>query len=84
MQIANSITIALRKHTKEEIITAIKNYKEIYYSDFYYDYTWSLQTFLTRQNALKKFTEDGELWISYKSTKNKPTKEKFNLSDLID
>lgn len=84
MQIANSITIALRKHTKEEIITAMKNYKEIYYSDFYYDYTWSLQTFLTRQNALKKFTEDGELWTSYKSTKNKPTKEKFNLSDLID
>lgn len=84
MQIVNSITIALRKHTKEEIITAIKNYKEIYYSDFYYDYTWSLQTFLTRQNALKKFTEDGELWTSYKATKNKPTKEKFNLSDLID
>lgn len=84
MQIVNSITIALRKHTKEEIITAMKNYKEIYYSDFYYDYTWSLQTFLTRQNALKKFTEDGELWTSYKATKNKPTKEKFNLSDLID
>ena len=84
MQIANSITIALRKHTKEEIITAIKNYKEIYYSDFYYDYTWSLQTFLTRQNALKKFTEDGDLWTSYKATKNKPSKEKFNLSDLID
>lgn len=84
MQIANSITIALRKHTKEEIITAMKNYKEIYYSDFYYDYTWSLQTFLTRQNALKKFTEDGDLWTSYKATKNKPQKEKFNLSDLID
>ena len=84
MQIANSITIALRKHTKEEIITAIKNYKEIYYSDFYYDYTWSLQTFLTRQNALKKFTEDGELWTIYKATKNKPNKEKFNLADLID
>ncbi|MBC5628729.1 helix-turn-helix domain-containing protein [Clostridium sp. NSJ-6] len=84
MQIANSITIALRKHTKEEIITAIKNYKEIYYSDFYYDYTWSLQTFLTRQNALKKFTEDGDVWTSYKATKNKPQKEKFNLSDLID
>ena len=84
MQIANSITIALRKHTKEEIITAIKNYKEIYYSDFYYDYTWSLQTFLTRQNALKKFTEDGELWTIYKATKNKPQKEKFNLADLID
>ena len=84
MQIVNSITIALRKHTKEEIVTAIKNYKEIYYSDFYYDYTWSLQTFLTRQNALKKFTEDGDIWTSYKSTKNKPTKEKFNLSDLID
>ena len=84
MQIVNSITIALRKHTKEEIVTAIKNYKEIYYSDFYYDYTWSLQTFLTRQNALKKFTEDGDIWTSYKFTKNKPTKEKFNLSDLID
>ena len=84
MQIVNSITIALRKHTKEEILTAIKNYKEIYYSDFYYDYTWSLQTFLTRQNALKKFTEDGDVWTSYKATKNKPNKEKFNLSDLID
>lgn len=84
MQIVNSITIALRKHTKEEIVTAMKNYKEIYYSDFYYDYTWSLQTFLTRQNALKKFTEDGDIWTSYKFTKNKPTKEKFNLSDLID
>ena len=84
MQIVNSITIALRKHTKEEIVTAIKNYKEIYYSDFYYDYTWSLQTFLTRQNALKKFTEYGDIWTSYKATKNKPTKEKFNLSDLID
>lgn len=84
MKIVNSITIALRKHTKEEIVTAIKNYKEIYYSDFYYDYTWSLQTFLTRQNALKKFTEDGDIWTSYKATKNKPTKEKFNLSDLID
>ncbi|MDU2674047.1 MAG: helix-turn-helix domain-containing protein [Clostridium sp.] len=84
MQIVNSITIALRKHTKEEILTAIKNYKEIYYSDFYYDYTWSLQTFLTRQNALKKFTEYGDVWTSYKATKNKPNKEKFNLSDLID
>ncbi len=84
MQIVNSITIALRKHTKEEIITAMKNYKEVYYSDFYYDYTWSLQNFLTRQNALKKFTEDGDIWISYKATKNKPNKEKFNLSDLID
>lgn len=84
MQIVNSITIALRKHTKEEIVTAMKNYKEIYYSDFYYDYTWSLQNFLTRQNALRKFTEDGDIWTSYKSTKNKPTKEKFNLSDLID
>ena len=84
MQIVNSITIALRKHTKEEIVTAIKNYKEIYYSDFYYDYTWSLQTFLTRQNALKKFTEDGDVWTNYRATKNKPAKEKFNLSDLID
>lgn len=84
MQIVNSITIALRKHTKEEILTAIKNYKEIYYSDFYYDYTWSLQTFLTRQNALKKFTEDGDVWTSYKATKDKPNKEKFNLSALID
>lgn len=84
MQIVNSITIALRKHTKEEIVTAIKNYKEIYYSDFYYDYTWSLQNFLTRENALRKFTEDGDIWTSYKATKNKPTKEKFNLSDLID
>ena len=84
MQIVNSITIALRKHTKEEIVTAMKNYKEIYYSDFYYDYTWSLQAFLTRQNALKKFTEDGDIWTSYKATKNKQTKEKFNLSDLID
>ena len=84
MQIANSITIALRKHTKEEIITAIKNYKEIYYSDFYYDYTWSLQTFLTRENALKKFLDQGEIWTRYKSTKKKPTKEKFNLADLID
>lgn len=84
MQIVNSITIALRKHTKEEIITAMENYKEVYYSDFYYDYTWSLQNFLTRQNALKKFTEDGDIWTSYKATKNKPTKEKFNLSDLID
>lgn len=84
MQIVNSITIALRKHTKEEIVTAMKNYKETYYSDFYYDYTWSLQNFLTRQNALRKFTEDGDIWTSYKSTKNKPTKEKFNLSDLID
>lgn len=84
MQIVNSITIALRKHTKEEIVTAMKNYKEIYYSDFYYDYTWSLQTFLTRQNALKKFTEDGDVWTNYRATKNKPAKEKFNLSDLID
>ena len=84
MQIVNSITIALRKHTKEEIVTAIKNYKEIYYSNFYYDYTWSLQNFLTRENALRKFTEDGDVWGNYRATKQKPAKEKFNLSELID
>ena len=84
MKIVNSITIALRRHTLEEILTAIKNYKEVYYSDYYYDYTWSLPNFLVKPNALRKFTEDGEIWTNYKSSNKNPNKEKFNLAELID
>ena len=84
MKIVNSITIALRRHTLEEILTAIKNYKEVYYSDYYYDYTWSLPNFLVKPNALRKFTDDGEIWTNYKSSNKNPNKEKFNLAELID
>ena len=84
MKIVNSITIALRRHTLEEILTAIKNYKEVYYSDYYYDYTWSLPNFLVKPNALRKFTEDGEIWTNYKSSNKSKNKEDFNLADLID
>ena len=84
MKIVNSITMALRRHTLEEILTAIKNYKEVYYSDYYYDYTWSLSNFLVKPNALRKFTKDGEIWINYKSSNKNKNKEDFNLADLID
>ncbi|MBM6838394.1 hypothetical protein H9X77_09145, partial [Clostridium saudiense] len=82
--IKNSITMALRRHTLEEILTSIKNYQEVYYSDYYYDYTWSLQTFLVKPNGLKKFLSEGEIWTDYKATQKKPKKEEFNISDFID
>ena len=84
MKIVNSITMTLRRHTLEEILTAIKNYKEVYYSDYYYDYTWSLPNFLVKPNALRKFTKDGEIWTNYKSSNKNKNKEDFNLADLID
>ena len=83
-KIKNSITMALRRHTLEEILTSIKNYQEVYYSDYYYDYTWSLQTFLVKPNGLKKFLSEGEIWTDYKATQKKPKKEEFNISDFID
>ena len=83
-KIKNSITMALRRHTLEEILISIKNYQEVYYSDYYYDYTWSLQTFLVKPNGLKKFLSEGEIWTDYKATQKKPKKEEFNISDFID
>ena len=81
-KIENSITIALNKYTLKEILEAIKNYKEIYESDFYYDYIWSLSSFLARPNALPKFKSDGEIWRKYKAIQSK--KEKFDLTEFID
>lgn len=52
------INARLKFYTEEEIIQAIKNYKDILDSDnHFYSYAWSLKRFLTQTNGLDNFID---------------------------
>ena len=81
-----AIEYAINLYGENEIIVAIKNYSEIYYSDHYYDYNWSLVSFLRKENGVKRFLNDGDIWRNYSCKLHKEREEekfKINIEDYI-
>jgi len=66
-----TIATKLKKWNKDKILQAIKNYNEIYRSDFYYSHNWTLQKFIKQGNGAPRFVKglnqkhDGDLWKDY-------------------
>ena len=65
LRVRDSITLALRKYSFESIIKAISNYSEVYYSSYFYDIKWNLNSFLTSQKGIDKFHDNGCMWQKY-------------------
>ena len=85
--IKSAIEYALNFYQEDEIISAIRNYSEIYYSDYYYDHNWSLERFLRRENGVKRFLNSGDIWRNYsRKLEKEKAEEKFkiNIEDYID
>ena len=85
--IKSAIEYALNFYQEDEIISAIRNYSEIYYSDYYYDHNWSLERFLRRENGVKRFLNSGDIWRNYSRKLEKEREEekfKINIEDYID
>ena len=85
--IKNAIEYAINVYGEENIITAIKNYSEVYHSSHYYDYSWTLARFLIKENGVKRFLNDGDMWCNYNfKVKKQNQEEKFNINieDYID
>ena len=77
----------LEIYSAKEIKCAIDNYAEVLESDHWFNYKWSLTSFLQTilpDKGIGKFTEEGEIWASYQDWKNKqkpqkPQKQQLNL-----
>lgn len=85
--VKNTIKNSIDIYGEKEIINAIKNYSEIFYSDYYYDYRWSLVNFLKKENGIKRFLNNGDIWNSYNLKFKKQIQEeklKINIEDYID
>ena len=66
IKVIDSINKAMSKYSFDEIKKAIDNYAKVYNSDYFYDFQWHLSYFLTRDNAIGKFVDNGEIWMRYK------------------
>ena len=84
--VKSAIEYAIKLYGEEKVITAIKNYSEVYYSDYYYDFTWNLISFLRKPNAIKRFLDNGDMWRNYRRKLEKEKDEekfKINIEDYI-
>ena len=66
IKVIDSINKAMSKYGFDEIKKAIDNYAKVYNSDYFYDFQWHLSYFLTRDNAIGKFVDSGDIWLRYK------------------
>ena len=66
IKVIDSINKAMTKYNFDEIKKAIDNYAKVYNSDYFYDFQWHLPYFLTRNNAIGKFVDNGDIWLRYK------------------
>ena len=66
IKVIDSINKAMSKYSFDEIKKAIDNYAKVYNSDYFYDFQWHLSYFLTRDNAIGKFVDNGDIWLRYK------------------
>ncbi|MCF8009018.1 MAG: hypothetical protein K9K32_04570 [Halanaerobiales bacterium] len=70
------IATKLKKWDKEDIKQSIKNYNEIYRSDYYYSHNWTLQKFIKQSNGATRFQPgldqeyDGDIWKDYKNNQD--------------
>lgn len=59
---------AKKKHTKEKIIEAMKNYAAVIADqDHFFNTKWPLLKFLKQGNCIPDFVNEGDKWINYKS-----------------
>ena len=65
-KIIESIDNAMAKYSFHEIKKAIDNYAKVYNSDYFYNFQWHLPYFLTSNNAIGKFVDNGDIWLRYK------------------
>lgn len=85
--IKNAIEYAIKAFGENSVLKAIKNYSEVYYSDYYYDYGWNLINFLKRENGIKRFLDKGDMWQGYAKAFEKIREReafKINIEDYID
>ncbi|WP_195989456.1 hypothetical protein [Clostridium sp. D53t1_180928_C8] len=85
--VKSAIEYAINTYGEDEVIAAIRNYGEVYYSDYYYDFGWNLISFLRKPNAIKRFLNHGDMWSNYSRKLEKEKREeefKINIEDYID
>jgi len=69
-KIKKALVKALEKHSEDEIGTAIFRYSEVYHdSDYFFNYKWDLDIFVSRGNGLPTFLDGGEKWVNYLNSK---------------
>lgn len=68
-----SLNRALKLYLKEDIITAIAHYSEMYHDQSYEycNYLWTLEKFLDDPKGVAYFFDDGQKWINYQEHKKK-------------
>lgn len=68
------ISCALKRYTSDQIKEYIRRYKLVLKDEsYYFSYLWSLKGFLTSQNGICDFADDGEKWLAYNKQLEKPT-----------
>jgi hypothetical protein len=69
-KISKSIEKALKTYTEEEIKCYIDRYAEVIKDpDYYYSYKWTLVQFLSREEGISSFADDGDKWVNYQAEK---------------
>lgn len=78
-----AIDKALKKYKSEEVIKlAISNYDEIFKSDHYYSYKFTLEKFLKQSNGMSEFLEEGSIYENYLEFKNQEQLNKEGTKQL--
>lgn len=57
---------ALKIYGLDQIKEAIEHYAEVYHADYYLDYKWTLEEFLSQSNCLPAFLTGGKHWVNYR------------------
>ncbi|GAB6169558.1 hypothetical protein JCM1393_20180 [Clostridium carnis] len=52
---------AIKTFGYKEIIKGIDNYHEVYKSDFYYNYLWDFESFISKSNGISRFITNGDM-----------------------
>ena len=66
--------IEIDLYTQEEIMLYIDRYAQAYFDkSYYFDYAWTLESFLTRKKGISYFEDSGEKWLNYLKEQKKIT-----------
>lgn len=66
-----AIDKAIKRYQIVQIKDAIAHYDLMLRSNYYFNYKWSLEDFLSQSNALPCFTEEGSKWATFIDEVNK-------------
>lgn len=77
-KIQNALTKAISLYSAYEIKKAMSNYNTVIKdTNYFFNYVWSIDTFLKQSNGLAHFVDSGEKWLNYCQKKGiKPNEEK--------